>query len=317
MTLAVGIDLGGTTARVALVDASGAIVRDAREVLTAYSPQAVVAHLHGLVRSLGNDAPSLPAAMGIAAQLWVRTGVVAVAPNLGWKDVPVGQLMGEAFGHPVRLVNDLDAITTGEARCGAGRGEQDVLCIFIGTGVGMGAMCQGLLLEGADGLATELAHCKVASPTKGRACGCGERGCLEAYTSGRHLPELLAEKAATGLASPLLQSVGSDLKQINAVRIEAAAEDGDSAASALWDDVAQKLGVAFANTVTLLNPRVLVLGGGVLTSAPSLRQRIVEVLRENAARPALSRLEIRDTVLGDKAGLVGAGLLAQASLSSP
>lgn len=315
MTLTVGIDLGGTTARAALVDESGTLIRDARSVLTAYSPQEVIEQIVGLVRGLDSSALALPAAMGIAAQLLAKTGTVVVAPNLGWHNVAAGRLMREAFGHPVRLVNDLNAITVGEARCGAGRGENDVLCVFIGTGVGMGAVCQGLLVEGAEGLATELGHTKIGSPSTGRPCGCGERGCLEAYTSGRHLPDLLVEKVADGFESPLLQSIQGDLKQLNALRIERAAVDGDRAAGALWDDIAYKLGVSIANSITLFNPRVLILGGGVLTLAPGLCERLVGVIREHTARPALARLEIRDTELGDKAGLVGAGLLAHDSCS--
>jgi glucokinase len=310
MSWALGIDLGGTTARAALVDERGEVVRAERHVLTARAPQAVIDQLLGLARRLDGSAPRLPAAMGIAGELWLRTGVVAVAPNLGWFDVALGDLLASAFGHPVRLVNDLDAITVGEARRGAGRGERDVLCIFVGTGVGMGAICQGLLLEGADGLATELGHIKVASPGDGRLCGCGERGCLEAYTSGRHLPELLMDKARAGLPSPLAESARGDPSQLNAATIEAAACSGDAAARALWEDIAQKLGVATASMVTVLNPRVLVLGGGVLTLAPSLKDRLLGVMREACSRPALSRLEVRNTELGDAAGLVGAGLLA-------
>jgi glucokinase len=312
VSFTVGVDLGGSTIRAALVDALGQVTRAERLVLTGRAPEAVVAQVLELVRRLDPTAPSLRAAVGVAAQLWVRTGVVAIAPNLGWFDVPLGALLAQAFGHPVRLVNDLDAITVGEARRGAGSGERDVLCLFVGTGVGLGAVVQGLLFEGADGLATELGHTKIASPSTGRLCGCGERGCLEAYTSGRHLPERLAE-LGRGLASPLLESARGDVAKINAVTIEQAALAGDPAAVALWDDIGEKLGVAAANTVTLFNPRILILGGGVLTSAPSLVQRVTAVMKANTSRPALSRVEIRGTELGDQAGLVGAGLIAHES----
>jgi glucokinase len=310
MKLAVGVDLGGSTIRAALIAPDGQVVRSERLVLTGREPEAVVARVLELVRRLDPAAPSMPLAMGVAAQLWVRTGVVAVGPNLGWFDVPLGAMLAEAFGHPVRLVNDLDAITVGEARRGAGRGERDVLCLFVGTGVGLGAVVQGLLIEGADGLATELGHTKIESPTTGRPCGCGERGCLEAYTSGRHLPERLVEIHGSGFASSLLAAAGGDLGKVNALTIEQAALAGDPAAVALWNDIGEKLGIAAANTVTLFNPRVLVLGGGVLTMAPSLVQRVTSVMKAYTARPALSKVEVRGTELGDQAGLVGAGLIA-------
>lgn len=310
MRRALGIDLGASTVRAALVDESGAILAAQRRGLEGRSPEQVIAQIVSTVSSLDAEALALPAAIGVAAQLWVRTGVVAVAPNLGWVDVPFGELLARAFKHPVRVVNDLDAITVGEARCGAGQGSTDVMVIFVGTGLGMGAICQGQLIEGADGLATELGHTKVVPPGQGRQCGCGERGCLETYTAGRHLPALLAEKAATGFASPLLDSVGGRLDRLDARLIEEAVNAGDPAAAALWADVAGTLGLACANAVTMMNPRVVVLGGGVLTSAPGLRDRTVEVMRACTARPALSKVVVRGTELGDRAGLVGAGLLA-------
>jgi glucokinase len=308
--MSLGIDLGGTTTRVALVDEAGNILRAERRLLTRREPEDVIEQVVTLARGLDASALSLPVGVGVAAQLLVRTGMVAVAPNLGWVNVPLGTLLERAFGHPVRLVNDLDAFTVGEARCGAGRGQSDVIVLYLGTGLGAGALCQGLLIEGADGLATELGHTKVASPVTGRLCGCGERGCLEAYTSGRHLPELLKLKVAAGLASPLFTAVEGDLQRLNARNLEDAAVAGEPAASALWDDVALELGKAAAMAVTFMNPRVLVYGGGVLMNAPNLRERTTAVLRAYATKPSQEKLEIRTAELGDQAGLVGAGLLA-------
>jgi glucokinase len=317
MSLAIGLDVGGTTLRAALVDEAGVVIEHAKRPLQGRSPQAVIDQLAGLVDSLGQSTPALPLGMGFAGLLWVKKGVVAVAPAYGWADVPMGEMLAERFGRPVRLVNDLDAICIGETVCGAGHRSRDVICVFVGTGVGMGAVCQGQLLEGADGLATELGHIKVASPLTGRRCGCGEHGCLEAYTSGSHLPQLLVAKGAEGFSSPLLTSVGGDLSKINALTIEAAAVAGDAAARALWSDVAERLGLAIANCVTVLNPQVLVLGGGVLLLAPSLRSAVVQHLRQAVARSHLKNLEICDARLGDDAGLVGAGLLAHESLGRP
>ncbi|MEZ4273105.1 MAG: ROK family protein [Myxococcota bacterium] len=110
------------------------------------------------------------------------------------------RMLAAQFGRPVRLVNDLNAICAGEAAVGGGQGSHHVMCVFVGTGVGMGAVSHGRVVEGADGLATELGHIKVQSPETGRLCGCGGRGCLEAYTSGRHLPALLQQKIDAGCA---------------------------------------------------------------------------------------------------------------------
>jgi glucokinase len=189
----------------------------------------------------------------------------------------------------------------------------------------MGAMVDGHLLEGADGLAAELGHIKVVSPdrtdrtdrtywgsapwaSEGRPCGCGARGCLEAYTGGRYLPELIAEQVASGLSSRLLTPDSRDLSRIHAASVEAAATSGDRAARAVWERAAELLGHAIGTVVTLFNPRVLVLGGGVLRAAPSLlaavRARAVPYIGEPYARG----LQVVDSALGDDAGVVGAAL---------
>lgn len=310
MTTAIGIDVGGTSLRAALVDESGKIVRAQRRKLGERTPEALLDQLEALLKSLDAEDASLPIAMGLAAITHLKTGVVAVAPNLGWRDVPFGDLLAARFKRPVRLVNDLDAITVGEARCGAGRGADDVVCVFVGTGVGMGAVVHGRVLEGYNGTATELGHIKVTSAAEGRPCGCGERGCLETYASGRHLPDLLATEAAKGTKTRLLDEVKGDFKALTAERIEAAARDGDEAALAVWRCAADHLGRAIGNVVTLLNPRVLILGGGVLNAALSLRRDVVAATTAYAGRVQLADLEIRESELGDHAGLVGAGLLA-------
>ncbi len=303
MSLAVAMDIGGSSLRAALVDARGKIARAVRRELIAREPKAVLDGIERLVRDL--EAPEgSPMAAGLAAVLKVKSGEVVVAPNLAWRDVPFGALLAERFGRPVRLVNDLDAIAMGEARCGAGRGAEDVVCVFVGTGVGMGAVVRGEVLEGAEGMATELGHIKIESVEAGRICGCGERGCLEAYTSGRHLGDLYAEKVATGVAG---LRAGATLK---ADAIEAAAREGDRAARALWQDVGDRLGRAIGNLVTLFNPAVVVLGGGVLHAAASLRALVEERLRAYAGRAQMESAHVRDSELGDHAGLVGAGLLA-------
>ena len=310
---AVGIDIGGTHLRAALIDADGGVCHVVRQNLVGRDPQALVALIDQALAALVQHDPrtrQLPMGLGLAAQLWVKTGVVAVAPNLGWRNVPFGSMLAARFGPAVRMVNDLNAIAVGEAWCGAGAGCSDLACVFVGTGVGMGAVVDDAVVEGADGLATELGHIKVADPATGRLCGCGERGCIEAYASGRHLPDLLADKVRAGLKSRLHAAAGDNPTALSAGAIDAAAGEGDPAAQALWDDIARLLGCAIGNAITLFNPRVLVLGGGVLGAAPSLREAIARRLKDYAARPAQTNLRIVDTALGDDAGIVGAAHLA-------
>ena len=310
--LRLGIDIGGTHLRAALVDGHGSVHAQVREQLSSRDPAGLLALIRAACAKLGPQAAApLPVAVGLAAQIWVATGTVAIAPNLGWREVAFGALLAEAFGRPVRLLNDLNAITLGEAVCGAGGGARDVMCIFVGTGVGMGAVVGGQVVEGADGVATELGHVKVETDINARHCGCGEVGCLEAYVAGRHLPALLGDLVMQGRPSRLWQA-GSPLpERLGADQIDQAAAAGDIAAAALWDQVALALARSFGDCITLFNPRVLVLGGGVWTSSPGLRQRVRGLIGRFAGRPAQRHLRIEDARLGDAAGAIGAGLAAR------
>jgi len=317
MERALGIDLGGTHVRVALLDAHGKVLGQRKHHLRHRDPEAIAKEMSALARELGIEGESLPVTVAVAGWIWKETGMVALAPNLGWKDQPFAQLLGKELHAPVRLVNDLDAITYGEAKVGAGEGSADVVCVFVGTGVGMGALVHGVLLEGADGVATELGHTKIASITDGRKCGCGQRGCLEAYAGGRHLGALLAEKVASGLASPLAEKVVSTPSEIDAADLERGYLAGDAAETAVVTEMAAHLARAIGNVVTILNPRVVVVGGGVFDHAPHLTALIKQQAIDYIPEPHRTSLAIRDSRLGDDAGLVGAGLLALHAAADP
>ncbi|MFL5321536.1 MAG: ROK family protein, partial [Myxococcaceae bacterium] len=180
--LSLGIDLGGTFARAAVVEASGRLVSAAKTALQNRSPEGVVATIHAAaveaMKAAGNPAVSA-CGVGVAGQLEGDHGVIAVAPNLGWRNVPFGKLLSDSLGRPVRLINDLRAAAWGEFVAGAGQGCSDMLVVFVGSGVGSAIISGGRLVVGASNVAGEFGHVKVV--TRGRSCGCGEQGCLEAY----------------------------------------------------------------------------------------------------------------------------------------
>jgi len=304
----IGIDIGGSNLRAAVVDATGSISRSVKRAVGGREPEAILADLASMLEELAPPAGS-PMGVGFPALLRVPEGIVVNAPNLGWQSVPLRALLEARFGRRVRLVNDLDAITAGEAAMGAARGARHVVCVFVGTGVGMGALVDGRLLEGLHGLATELGHTKIDRSASARLCGCGERGCLEAYVSGRHLPDIVLGCVAAGASTSLIDGP-ADVARLDAGRIEAAALAKDGVALEVWATVARTLGTAIGNLVTLFNPEVVVLGGGVLEAAPGLRARVAADLRACAARPHLEDLRVVDSVLGDDAGLIGAAMLA-------
>ena len=193
-----GIDLGGTFARAAVVDAGGNLIAAAKVPLVERSPAGVVETIAQAVSDAVKSAGVPLGACGVAAagQIHKDSGVLSVAPNLGWRNVPLGALLTDRLGQPVRVVNDLAAAAWGELHAGAGRGAQDMLVVFVGSGVGSAIIAGGHLVDGGGGVAGELGHIKVVPG--GRRCGCGELGCLEAYVGGHNLIAQTRELLASG-----------------------------------------------------------------------------------------------------------------------
>ncbi len=314
--LALGVDLGGTNARAALVDvASGAVVAAHKLAHAERSPEAVVVTIAAAVREAARQAGVDPASLGtagvgVAGQCLGRTGTVLNAPNLGWREVPLGEPLHAALGLEVRVVNDLSAAAWGERCFGAARGVDDAALVFVGSGVGAGLILGARLHEGGRGVAGELGHIKVsprgATP---RLCGCGEWGCLEAYTGGMNLAVRLREAAAAGKAAAVLAAAGGDPARLSASAVEVAYAAGDPFARELWGEVGELLGTACANLVTLLNPLRLVLGGGVLLGCANLERIVRAHIADRLLRAARRDFEVRRAELGDDAGVVGAALL--------
>lgn len=318
MPLAIGVDLGGTNARAAVVDVdTGEIVAAHKEPLRDRDPAKVVEVVrHALAEAAGAAAIGIGAAgavgVGVAGQCLGATGVVLNAPNLGWRDVPFGELLRGAVGVPVRIANDLSVAAWGERRFGAAKGIDDVVLVFVGSGVGSGLILGGRLHEGAQGVAGEFGHVKVRPSRPGtapRRCGCGQVGCLEAYTSGMNVAARVREELAAGAETSLRALTGGDPARVTASLVDDACRAGDAYARALWEEVAELLGSAVANLVTLLNPARLILGGGVILGCPALAGLVRERFDQAVSRSATKGLTIERAWLGDDAGVIGAAVL--------
>jgi glucokinase len=318
MPLAIGVDLGGTNARAAVVDVdSGEIVAAHKEPLRDRDPVKVVEVVrHALAEAANAASIAVTAAgsvgVGVAGQCLGVTGVVLNAPNLGWRDVPFGDLLRGAVGVPVRIANDLSVAAWGEKQFGAAKGLDDVVLVFVGSGVGSGLILGGRLHEGAQGVAGEFGHIKVRCPRAGatpRRCGCGQTGCLEAYTSGMNVAARVREEIAAGAETSILKLAGGDLARVSASHVDDAYRAGDAYARALWEEVAELLGTATANLVTILNPARLILGGGVLLGSPALAELVRRHFDAAVSRSATKGLTVERAWLGDDAGVVGAAVL--------
>jgi glucokinase len=296
--IGLGVDLGGTSARVAAVElATGKLLFSSKHDHHDRAPKAIVDDVGAAIEACARQVstpPGAPVGVGLAAQLAGQT--VAVAPNLGWRDVPFGALLAERLGRKVVVLNDLKVAAWGEFKAGAAKGETDSFTCFVGSGVGSAQIANGRLVLGGHGVAGELGHIKVV-PEGGRLCGCGERGCLEAYAGGHKLAEWMHEEKIDGAAPEL----------------ERLAFEGHPRAKELWEAASGFLALALANMVTVLNPGYLVLGGGVLTRCPRMYQRVVETVGARAVAVSRQGLKIGLAQLGDDAGVVGAALLAAES----
>ncbi|MBN8465018.1 ROK family protein [Corallococcus exiguus] len=306
-----GIDLGGTFARAAVVDGKGEILASAKVAVQDRKPQGVVETIaqaaEEAVKQSGVKVDGC--GVGAAGQIHKDTGVISVAPNLGWRDVPLAAMLTKRLGFDVKVVNDLSAAAWGELHAGAGRGAQDILVVFVGSGVGSAIISDGRLVQGGGGVAAELGHIKVVPG--GRLCGCGEHGCLEAYAGGHNLIAQTKELLASG-GSPVLERLtNGDPYTITPVTLETAAEAGDAKAKEIHARAAHFLAVAVANYVTVLNPSRLVLGGGVLTHCPGIKRLVLDGVQQWSSRVSREGLLIADAELGDDSGIIGAALLVK------
>jgi len=259
-----------------------------------------------IVRGVLAAYPASGVGVACAGQIHPRTGTVVYAPNLGWRDVPLAATLRNALGVNVAVENDVRAAAWGEFRFGAGLGVSSLLAVFVGTGVGSGAVLGGALWRGATNGAGEIGHTQVV--WDGLPCPCGRRGCLEQYVSGSGFQRRLAQGLAAGAQSRLSAATSGDPARLTATMVREAAESGDSFARQLWDDAERYLTMAVANYVTLFNPDALVLGGGVIETVPRLFEVVARGVPELTT--VLARdLRIEGARLGDWSGMVGAAAL--------
>lgn len=329
--LYVGVDLGGTTVRAAVIDSVGHILGQERHRLQSREPpqvaEAVVRAAKTACGAAGFPFGELKAmGLGVSGLVERGTGVVLSSPTLGWKDVPISRLLQARVPKlPLWVANELSVTAWGERAVGAGRGVDDLLVVLVGASVGAGIVLGGKLYEGATGLSGELGHVQVKA--EGRACSCGRRGCLEAYVGGHHLAAwarddlriaLAAARAAgkpNSTGQKLLDHAGGDLEKINVSSMERAAHEGDALSRRLLEEAGKLVGAEIARLVTVLNPARLLLGGGVLAGSPRMLRALHETIDAQASKASRAALQIAAPELGDDAGVVGAALLARESLS--
>ncbi|MDQ1711314.1 MAG: glucokinase [Frankiaceae bacterium] len=310
MALAIGVDIGGTKVAGGVVDGAGRVVAETRRPTPNDDAEAALDAVVEVVRELaaGRDV----VAVGVAAAGYVSADrtTMLFAPNLPWRNVPVRDHVSASVDVPVIVENDANAAAWAEHRFGAGRGEPDLVCLTVGTGIGGGIVIDGRLYRGRWGIAGEPGHLNVVPD--GLPCGCGNRGCLEQYVSGTALTRYAREQAERDpeRAARLLDLAGGG--EIDGVHVTAAAREGDPLAVSAFDVIGRWLGRGLADLTAVLDPGVYVVGGGVADAGELLlgpaRESYVEHLSGVAHRPVAP---IRPAALGNDAGVVGAADLAR------
>jgi len=298
----VGIDVGGT--KVLAVSGDGA--RELR-LPTPRGGPLVIDAVCEIVQELG---PGDAVGVGIAG-LVDRTGVLRVGPNLpGIIDFPFKSELESRLGVPVAVDNDATTAMWAELRIGAARGATEVVLVTLGTGIGGGQVTGGLLQRGAHGFAGEPGH-MVVDP-RGPQCPCGRRGCWERFASGSGLGRLARDAAFAGRATRVVELAGGDPESVRGEHVTLAAREGDRGAAAVLREFGWWVALGIANLVNVLDPEVVVVGGGLAEAGELLlspvRERFAELVLAPEHRPAV---RIVAAELGERAGAIGAGLLAE------
>lgn len=297
-----------------MVDAEGQIVREARRATPGSHPREVERVIVELVDELSVDHRIASVGIGAAGWMDLDGGTVLFSPHLAWRNEPLRDNLERLLRRRVHLTNDADAAAWAEWRFGAGRGEQRLVCVTLGTGIGGAMVIGGRLERGRYGVAGEFGH-QVIMPG-GHRCECGNRGCWEQYASGNALGREARElaRANSPVAQELLKSVGGDVDAITGAVVTELAQKGDRASRDLLEDVGEWLGLGLANLAAALDPGTFVVGGGLCDAGDLLlepaRRAFARNLTGRGFRPA-ARIERAE--LGPRAGLIGAADLSRVS----
>ncbi|QDX91384.1 ROK family glucokinase [Brevibacillus laterosporus] len=311
----VGVDIGGTTIKLAFLTQNGAILRK-WEIPTDTSmngsniPDDIARELRNQLARMGQDRNDvLGIGIGAPGPVNIKTGSVDVAVNLGWVSFPLQERLEQATGLPVVVDNDANIAALGEMWKGAGEGARDLICVTLGTGVGGGIISNGAIVRGVNGSAGEIGHI-AAIPEGGAPCNCGKTGCLETVASATGIVRMAMVEVHTSYESSSLRTYLETGSSLTAKVVFEAAKAGDNLASKVIRELTFHLGIALANLANGTNPQKIVIGGGVSQAGNAL----IVPLRQQFVRFTFPRVAIGAKIvlatLGNDAGVTGGARLA-------
>ena len=310
--IAIGIDIGGTSIKGAAVDSNGHVYEKFSMPFIKGEPgEITIRKLADIVKEYivahGLENKIVGIGIGSPGTLDIKNGIVNYANNLGWNELHVADIMRETLPYPIRLTNDANAASLGEAKYGAGKSFETVIMLTLGTGVGGGIIINGKLFEGNEGKGGELGHTVVV--VDGEPCTCGRKGCLEAYASATAL--IRETKNAMKLNKrSLLWNVCPEIELVSGKTPFEAAKQGDVVANKVLDNYVKYLGEGILNFCNIFRPNVVVLSGGVANAGDYLFNRVNEYIKErDYGYKSTPAVKVVPAELGYDSGKIGAAAL--------
>src|SRR5436305_51018 len=320
LPLVVGVDLGGTQVRVAVLRGARLLARVSWLTGEDPTPEGVISHIMRGIRQVLNEAKVTldqlaGIGIGVPGPVNCHSGIVFSPPNLlGWDEVPVRDIFSQEFKMPVFVENDANAAALAEYMFGAGRAYHEVVYMTLGTGIGSGVITNGKLLEGVAGMAAELGHMTI--DWQGELCNCGHVGCLETFASGTGIANYASMLILGGMAQGLREfALEHRLHEeqvpfrVDARTVALAAEAGLPAARDIIIRAEEELGTGLVTVIHIFNPQIIILGGSVVQIGELLLEPVRRTIEERAIKVLHEATRIVMAELGPDAGLVGAGAL--------
>lgn len=311
----IGIDVGGTNVKIALVDSDGKIgysntIPTRAEMGYEYTINNMKQAIRDLMTETKLSAKDIEGiGFGLPGQVDFKSGIVRLITNIpGWVEIPLVKMIEDEFHIPTRIDNDVRCAALGELNFGAGKGCENLICITVGTGIGSGLIINGKLVRGASNAAGEIGHIKLQMHD-GPICGCGDTGCLEAFASGPSIVAMAEEYIMGGKSTKYREMANGGT--ITPFIVAEAAKAGDPVARRIFTRMGEYIGIGMASVVNLLNPERIIVGGGVADAGDILLTPLKETIKKRAMKIAGETVQVVPAQLGNTAGVIGASLLIE------
>jgi predicted NBD/HSP70 family sugar kinase len=316
----VGVQLEATSCTAILADLHGQPVRTLSTAMPCASAEEALTAAADLIVQIRAGLPPgklLGIGLGVPGLVDSVHGIIRSAANLGWRDVPAGPTIATLTGIPTVLINRAKAAAVGEAWCGAGKGVDDLVCIYVSTGISAGIVLRGDLYRGARMSEGEIGHHTMLPG--GPLCPCGNRGCLQMFASGPAILTSLLERLRADPACRTGPLANGEPDALTFAQLGQAAAEGNIAVNDVLDSAADYLGIAVANLVNTLDPPLVILGGPVIDALPMLVPRVEAVIRRRAVWLSAASVRVKASQLGQDAVALGAAafLLRHISVVEP